>query len=66
MIRDYAMGESIVSDDSEVGKILSEAYEEVKVLYESNKSLIEKAYEVMLDREVLHKEDIKSLKNEIF
>jgi ATP-dependent metalloprotease FtsH len=62
MIRDYAMGESIVSDDSEVGKILSEAYEEVKVLYESNKLLIEKAYEVMLDREVIHKEDIKSLK----
>ena len=62
MVRDYAMGESIVSDDSEVGKILSEAYEEVKVLYESNKLLIEKAYEVMLDREVIHKEDIKSLK----
>ena len=62
MVKDYAMGESIVSDDSEVGKILSEAYEEVKVLYESNKLLIEKAYEVMLDREVIHKEDIKSLK----
>ncbi len=66
MIKDYGMGESVVGDEREINQILDNAYKETKVLYESNKEVIQKAYELMLKNEVLHKEDIKKIKNEIF
>ena len=66
MIRDYGMGESVVGDESEAAKILDEAYKETKVLYESNLPVIEKVYEKMLKDEIIHKEDIKKIKDEIF
>ncbi|WP_457559999.1 AAA family ATPase [Caminibacter sp.] len=66
MIKDYGMGEKIVGDESEIAKILDEAYRETKVLYESNIPIIEKAYEIMLKNEIIHPEDIEKIKNEIF
>jgi ATP-dependent Zn protease len=66
MIKDYAMGESILADESEIGKVLNEAYDEVKVLIESNERLIDAVYNVLLEKEVVHKEDFEKLKNEIF
>ncbi|NPA10643.1 MAG: AAA family ATPase [Epsilonproteobacteria bacterium] len=66
MIKDYGMGESVLGDESEIAKILKEAYDETKVLYESNLPLIQRVYEEMIKNEVIHKEDIKKLKNEIF
>ena len=66
MIKDYGMGESVIGDEREVGDILNSAYSEVKVLYSSNKNMIEKAYELMLKNEVIHKEDVKKIKDEIF
>ncbi len=66
MIKDYGMGENISGDESEVATILNEAYAEVKALYESHKNLIEKVYEKMLKDEVIHKEDIEKIKDEVF
>ncbi|MEO1923163.1 MAG: AAA family ATPase [Nautiliaceae bacterium] len=66
MIKDYGMGENIVGDESEVAKILEEAYKETKVLYDSNLSVIEKVYEKMLKDEIIHKEDMKKIRDEIF
>ena len=66
MIKDYGMGESVVGDEREIADILNNAYSEVKVLYSSNKNIIEKAYELMLKNEVIHKEDLKKIKDEIF
>ena len=66
MIRDYAMGESVVGDESEVAKILDSAYKDVKEIYNANKFLIEKVYEILLKQEVIHKEELKKLKDEIF
>ena len=66
MIKDYGMGENVVGDEREVAEILNIAYKETQVLYASNKEIIEKAYEIMLKNEVLHKEDIEKIKNEIF
>ncbi len=66
MVKDYAMGESIVSDESEISNILNEALSEVKVLYASNRQMIEAVYHVLLEKEVIHKEDFEKLKNEIF
>ena len=66
MIQDYGMGDRIVGDEGEIAKILDEAYKETKVLYEANKEIIERAYELMQKNEVLHLEDIKKIKDEIF
>jgi ATP-dependent metalloprotease FtsH len=66
MIKEYGMGENLIGDEREVSKILDEAYKETKILYESNLPLIEKVYEKMLKDEVIHKEDIKKLQDEIF
>jgi ATP-dependent metalloprotease FtsH len=66
MVKDYAMGESIVSDESEIANILNDALSEVKVLYASNIRMIEAVYHVLLEKEVIHKEDFEKLKNEIF
>jgi cell division protease FtsH len=66
MIRDYAMGDSLVGDESEVAKVLKNAEDEVKGIYTSSEMLIEKVYEFLLKNEVVHKEDIEKLKNEIF
>ncbi len=66
MIKDYGMGENIVGDESEVAKILEDAYKETKVLYDSNLPVIEKVYEKMLKDEIIHKEDMKKIRYEIF
>jgi len=66
MIKDFGMGENLVGEESEIANILTIALNETKVLYANNKEIIEKAYELMLKNEVLHKEDIEKIKNEIF
>jgi len=66
MIRDYAMGDSVVGDESEAAKILDYAYNQTKEIYNANKFLIEKVYEIMLKQEVIHKEELEKIKNEIF
>jgi ATP-dependent Zn protease len=66
MIKDYGMGESVVGDESEIAKILEDAYKETILLYESHQPLIEKVYEKMIKDEIIHKEDIKKIKDEIF
>jgi len=66
MVKDYGMGENVIGDEREVSDILNNAYSEVKVLYSSNKNMIEKAYELMLQNEVIHKDDLKKIKDEIF
>ncbi len=66
MIREYGMGDNILGDENEVGSILETAYNETKVLYTSNKNLINKVYEKMLKDEIIHKEDMEKIKNEIF
>ena len=66
MVKDYGMGDSIVGDESEIAKILEEAYKETKILYESNLPLIEKAYKIMIKNEIIHPTDIEKIKNEIF
>jgi ATP-dependent metalloprotease FtsH len=66
MVQDYAMGDNIVPDESEAAKILNEAFNEVKVLYNSNINLIKAVYHILLEKEVVHKEDFEKIKNEIF
>jgi len=66
MVKDYAMGDNLIADDSEIAKILDEAVKETKVLYNSNIDLINKVYNVLFEKEVIHKDDFEKLKNDIF
>jgi cell division protease FtsH len=66
MIRDYAMGDNLIGDENEIAKVLKTAEDEVKEIYTSTQNLIEKVYEFLLKNEVIHKDDIKNIKNEIF
>jgi len=66
MIKEYGMGDNLVGDETEIANILNMAENETKILYTNNKEIIEKAYELMLKNEVLHKEDLETIKNEIF
>ena len=66
MVREYGMGEGIIGDDSEIGVILNKSLQEVTVLYENNRELIDRVFEIMQRQEVIHKEDIKRIKDEIF
>jgi len=66
MVSEYAMGENLLANEAEIAKILDEALKEVRVFYHSNVELINRVYEVLLKKEVVHKEDIKNIKNEIF
>ncbi len=66
MIKEYGMGDNLIGDEAEIVNILNIAENETKVLYASNKELIEKVYERMLKNEIIHKEDIENIKNEIF
>jgi len=66
MVSEYAMGENLLANEAEVAKILDEALKEVRIFYHSNVELINRVYEVLLKKEVIHKEDIKNIKNEIF
>jgi asparagine synthetase A len=56
--------ETVVGDEAEVVKVLKAAEDEVKDIYTSTEMLIEKVYEFLLKNEVIHKEDIKKIKDE--
>ena len=66
MVKEYGMGDNLVGDEVEIANILNIAENETKILYANNKELIEKAYEIMIKNEFIHKEDIEKIKNEIF
>ena len=66
MVQDYAMSDSLIPNEGEVAKILNDAYADVKVLYNSNINLIESVYQVLIKKEVIHKEELEKIKNEIF
>jgi len=66
MVKDYGMGDKVIGDEQEVAMILEKALEETKILYQNNIEIIQKVYEEMLKNEVIHKEDIKRIRDEIF
>ncbi|MEO1942221.1 MAG: AAA family ATPase [Campylobacterales bacterium] len=65
MVQDYGMGNRLVAAEGEIGEILEEAYQQVRDIYRTNQELIERAYQLIQSREVLHLEDIKQLREEV-
>jgi ATP-dependent metalloprotease FtsH len=66
MVYDYGMGNSILSNEGEIGAILEEAYQEVRGIVNTNRDLIEKCYHHLLEREVIHPADIRHYRENVF
>jgi ATP-dependent metalloprotease FtsH len=65
MITEYAMGNKIVSNEMEVAQVLEEAYQRAKVLYISQKEVIEKVQQRLLEKELITKAEVKEIFSEI-
>jgi ATP-dependent metalloprotease FtsH len=65
MVLEYGMGQKLVSGEMEVGEILNDAEQRAKILYISQKDVILKVQERLLENEVITKEEIKAISNEI-
>jgi len=65
MINEYAMGDKIISNEIEVSEILENAYKSVKISYVSQKEVILKVQEKLLEKEVITKAEVKEIFNEI-
>jgi ATP-dependent metalloprotease FtsH len=65
MIAEYAMGENLLGSEIEVASIIEEKFNDTKVLYISQKEAILKAQEILFENEVLYKEDLKRVMDEV-
>jgi len=65
MVEEYGMGSKIVSSEIEVGEILNEAESRAKILYVSQKDVILKVQEKLLENEVITNFEIKEIFDEI-
>jgi ATP-dependent metalloprotease FtsH len=65
MITEYAMGNKIVSNEMEVATVLEEAYQKAKVLYVSQKEVILKVQERLIEKEIITKAEVKEIFNEV-
>ncbi|RUM57512.1 MAG: ATP-dependent metallopeptidase FtsH/Yme1/Tma family protein [Nautilia sp.] len=65
MITEYGMGDKIVSNEMEVSALLEESYQRAKVLYVSQKDVILKVQEKLLENEIITKAEVKEIFNEV-
>jgi len=65
MVHEYGMGDKLVATDMEVADILDEAERRAKILYLSQKEVILKVQEKLLENEVITNEEIKEIFDEI-
>jgi len=65
MITEYAMGDRIVSNESEIANILEENYQRAKVLYISQKDVILEIQKRLIEKEVITKAEVKEIFNEV-
>jgi cell division protease FtsH len=65
MIKEYAMGNKLVSDEMEISQVLEDSYQNVKVLYISQKEIIKKVQQKLLENEVITKSEVKEIFNEV-
>jgi cell division protease FtsH len=65
MITEYGMGDKIVSNEMEVATLLEESYKRSQILYVSQKEVILKVQQKLLEKEVITKAEVKEAFNEI-
>ncbi len=66
MIEQYAMGESLTANPSEIEEILQEAKKEVEKFLEGMRDAIFKISEIILKEESVSKNELKKVINEVF
>ena len=65
MVEEYGMAENLVANESDIVEILNEAYRQTKILYISQKDAILEVQKRLLENEIITKEEIKAIVNEI-
>ena len=65
MINEYGMGDRIIATEMEVLQVLETAIQSAKLLYTSQKEVILKVQKKLLEQEIITKEEIKEIRNEI-
>jgi ATP-dependent metalloprotease FtsH len=65
MITEYGMGDKIVSNEMEIATLLEESYKRAQILYVSQKEVILKVQQKLLEKEVITKAEVKELLNEV-
>ena len=65
MVEEYGMAENLLASEADIVEILNEAYRQTKILYLSQKDAILKVQKKLLENEIITKEEIKEIVNEI-
>ena len=65
MVEEYGMGNKIVTNEMEINEILNSAIDRAKILYLSQKELILAVQKELIEKEVITKERIKEIFDEI-
>ncbi len=65
MITEYGMGDKIVSNEMEVATLLEKSYKRAQILYVSQKEVILKVQQKLLEKEVVTKAEVKEIFSEI-
>ena len=65
MVMEYGMGQKIMATEIEVSDILNDSEQRAKILYMSQKEIILKVQAKLFDNEIITKEEIKAISNEI-
>ena len=65
MVVEYGMGNKLVSSEAEVSEILIEAESRAKLLYVSQKEVILEVQKRLLENEIITKEEVKEIADEI-
>ncbi len=65
MVQDYGMASNLVASEADIAEILNDAYRQTKILYLSQKDAILKTQQKLLENEIITKDEIKAIINEI-
>ena len=65
MVQDYGMASNLVASEADIAEILNDAYRQTKILYLSQKDAILKTQQKLLENEIITKDEIKAIIDEI-
>jgi ATP-dependent Zn protease len=65
MINEYGMGDRIIASETEILQVLETAVQSAKLLYTSQKEVVLRVQEKLLEQEIITKEEIMEIRNEI-
>ena len=66
MVENYGMGESVLPNQTDIEKILNDAYDDVEKFLLGMEQPLEKISHILYTKESISKEDMKSFMHEVF